>query len=412
MKMLLCQKLSYLFCILLCLDFRQAYTDEDFRLFDIHDTFINDYLRYRSELGCHAPLCSEIQELNRTYSDSGNDSSYLQKYPETKSTNLSLINLNNSSNGNSTNCCSTCSCSDDCLRYGKCCPDKLTKQFILSSIYPIEGIFDCGTSGVRAEPDISKEKFKLINKCIRTFDHKDTVEACTASAALKLENYRIVSHKTTHEAYKNIYCARCNNVKDEDIVEWPIKIKCRQGIFLPQNMSEIVIEIRQSNHCDVVFDKPEGFRAKYCEPPISKCNETGLLRTKDDLVLEKACGAFVSEFRSGNEIYKNTFCYLCNAGDTREHKCSSDKPEVSGYGPGLQLSFSALLDFTESAPIVNTLDCGINYVFDLFKVSCSDTKRINHIKPKTLPVFPLICRKKLGSIDPKVFLFFCLFFVC
>ena len=77
------------------------------------------------------------------------------------------------------------------------------------------------------------------------------------------------------------------------------------------NISAIVTEIRQMNHCDV-FDRPEGFRAKYCEPPISKCNETGLLLTKDDLVLEKACGAFVSEFRSGNETYRSTFCYLCN----------------------------------------------------------------------------------------------------
>ena len=63
--------------------------------------------------------------------------------------------------------------------------------------------------------------FKLI-------DHKDTVEACTATPAMKLENYRIVSHETMHDAYKNIYCARCNNVKDEDVVEWPIKIKCRK----------------------------------------------------------------------------------------------------------------------------------------------------------------------------------------
>ena len=380
----LCKTFPHLFCLLLCLNFQQAYTEEDLQLFDFHDTFINDYLRYRSELGCHVPLCSERREQNKTYSDGGSARNTFQDYPVTMSPNLSLIDLNNSSNAKTTNCCSTCSCSDDCLRYGNCCPDKLTKDFIVASIYPIGGIFDCGTSGVRSEPDISKEKFKLINKCIRTFDNKDTIEACTTPAAMTLENYRIVSHKTTHEAYKNIYCARCNNVKDEDVVEWPIKIKCRQGIFLPQNMSEIVSEIRQSNHCDVVFDKPEGFRAKYCEPPISKCNETGLLRTKDDLVLEKACDAFVSEFRSGNETYRNTFCYLCNAGDTREHKCTSDKPEESGYGPDLKLSFSALLDFTEPAPIANTADCGINYVFDIFKVICSDIKCINNIRPKTI----------------------------
>ena len=121
-----------------------------------------------------------------------------------------------------------------------------------------------------------------------------------------------------------------------------------------------------------------------------------LLRTKDNLCLvsEKACDAFISEFRSGNETYRNTFCYLCNAGDTREHKCTSDKPEEPDYGPELILSFSALSDFTESAPIVNTADSGINYVFDIYKVSCSDTKRINDRRPKQLPVFPLTCRKK------------------
>ena len=148
---------------------------------------------------------------------------------------------------------------------------------------------------------------------------------------------------------------------------------------MPENISEIVTDIRQSNHSDVVFDQPEGFRAKYCELPISKCYETGLLRTKYDLVLEKACDAFVPEFRSGKKTYRNTLCYLCNAGNAREHKCSSHKPEESGYGPELKLSFSALLDFTESAPIVDAADCGINYVYDILKVTCSDTKRITNV---------------------------------
>ena len=186
--MLLCRKFALLFCVLACLDFRLTYT-EDFRLFDFDDTLTIDYLRYRSELGCYAPLCSEIQQQNTTYSYSDNFKNDFQDHSITKFTNLSLTDINNSSNVNNTNCGSTCSCSDDCLRYGYCCLDKITNDFILSSRYPIGGTFDCGTSGVKTERDISRETFKLINKCIRTFDHTDIIEACIAPSAMKLEYY-------------------------------------------------------------------------------------------------------------------------------------------------------------------------------------------------------------------------------
>ena len=358
MKMRLSRNISHfeLFYLLLCFEFQQTYSEVDTHLFESHDTLVNDYRRYRNELGCLAPLCSEIDNLTDLNIPQSNHSN---------------SGRNNASNVNNTNCCSTCSCSDDCLRDGNCCPDKLTKEFIMSSIYPVGGIFDCGNSGVKPEPDVTRNKVKVISKCIRTFDQTDTIEACTTQAATKLENYRIVSHKTTHDAYKNIHCARCNDVRDTDVVPWPIKVNCQKGIFLPENMSEIVSEIRRSDHCNVVFDPPQSFRGQYCKPMISKCNETGLLRKNESLVLEEACEAFVSEFRSGHETYRNTFCYLCNTGNTREHNCLTHEKDGSihePYIPELTLSFTALLDFTESTTVTESRACEINSVYDLFKV--------------------------------------------
>ena len=165
----------------------------------------------------------------------------------------------------------------------KCCPDKLTDEFLITSVYPFGGMFDCESIEPRKdEPVITGAKFKVIDKCIRTFDEPDIMEGCTNPGTTKLENYRIVSHKNTHEANRNIHRAMCNNFTDEDIVPWAIKVNCRQGIFLPNNMSDIVPEIRRSDIVILSLMHPKGFHQTFCEP---KCNETGLLRTNESLVL-------------------------------------------------------------------------------------------------------------------------------
>ena len=208
----------------------------------------------------------------------------------------------------------------------------------------------------------------MISKCIRTFSRTDIIEGCTNPDVTKLENYRIVSHKTTLEAYKNIHCAKCNNVTEVEVVPWAINVKCRQGIFLPNNMSDIMSEIRRSDYCNIMFDPPQGFRRQFCEPMISKCNETGLLRTNESLIFEEACDAFVSEFKSGNETYKNTFCYFCNKVDALEHKCPIHEKDGSShlpYVPDLKMSFTALLDFTT---VPESMKCDVNTLFDKYKV--------------------------------------------
>ena len=333
----------------MCFYFQQSYSNIDTQLFEPHQSLVDDYRRYMGELGCLTPLCDDEENQN----------------------NMTFIYNNNSSNVNNTNCCSICSCSDNCLRDGNCCPDKLTEEFIMNSIYPVGGMFYCESIEIKDEPDITGAKFKVINKCIRTFDEPDVMEKCTNPDATKLENYRIVSHKNTHEAYKNIHCAKCNNFTDEDFVPWAIKVNCRQGIFLPNSMSDIVSEIRRSDDCNIVFDPPKGFRQKFCEPMISKCNETGLLRTNESLVLEEACDAFVFEFKSGNETYKNTFCYICNKVDALEHKCPTHEEDGHGHSPfvpDLKMSFTALLDFTESPTNPESMKCDVNAVFDQYKV--------------------------------------------
>ena len=101
----------------LCFYCQQSYSALDTQLFDPYENLVDDYRRFMGELGCFTLLCNDNQNQ----------------------TNITLFDGNNSSNVNNTNCCSVCSCSDDCLRDGNCCPDKLTDEFITTSIYPVGG---------------------------------------------------------------------------------------------------------------------------------------------------------------------------------------------------------------------------------------------------------------------------------
>ena len=347
---LICKYLAILY-----LTFRgKVCVKNNIELDNFRDTLISEYKRFRQEIGCDAPLCS-----NNNY---GNNQVW------TQDTNV-FDNVSISSGNYS--CCSNCSCNKDCERFGDCCPDKLP-YFPNASEYPVGGIFECGFITVKETPRVYKSRQHMISKCSPSYEAKDVIKQCLTPKPEELKGYQIVSDRLTKEAYKNIYCARCNHKKEDEIIVWNVKIECQKGIFIPHDIPSLILDIRNSNDCNIVFEPPAGYDMKPCNEMISRCNITGLWRTNNTFVHENACNAFISKFRSKNKIFKNSFCYICNFNDFTDHTCEPENHLI--YRPPIPneivISFSALLDFKEySHESINTKFCPEKYVYDYYMVS-------------------------------------------
>ena len=327
---------------------------------DLHVAFLNKYTHYRLGFGCKALFCRENQEYNSIrYLDSADKNALLSSSNNSSETSISL-------NFNGTICCSKCSCETDCERQGNCCPDRLTTFPYPSSNYPLGGIFECAHTSVKEKPRLSQRRTQLISKCSQTYNDIDVIQRCESSSLDTLETYIIVSHKLTKDAYKNIYCARCNYIADKEVIAWIIKLECEQGAFVPNSLSTIVTEMRQSNHCNMIFTPPSGFEFAPCKDVISKCNVTGLWQNKDTLI-EKACDAYTSEFRHKEQRFKNEFCFVCNSDDSLAHECPRLSSSVVHFYP--LISFAALLDFKETTrEAVKREICPETQIFDHYKV--------------------------------------------
>ena len=318
---------------------------------DPYRTFIDQYIRYMNGFGCDAPLCGE-NTANET------DNRGYIRTPDYENTNTrSRLNVSR--------CCSKCSCGAECEREGNCCPDIIANFPNASTNYPLGGIYGCGYTSIKEKPEFSNKSTKVINRCNKTYDENENdILNCESSPKETLEGYVIVSDKLTNETYRNIFCSRCNYVGDEDIVTWEIKLKCQHGTLVPQSISTAIQEIKESNHCNLVFEPPLGFDYFPCNQLISSCNVTGLWQVEDTLT-ERACHAYTSEFKDVTHSYRNTFCFVCNSNNSLTHKC----PDL---GAGIilipHISFSALLDFSEMKGRGDADVCSDIQVYDYYKV--------------------------------------------
>ena len=302
--------------------------------------FVSEYKRYRQMFGCDVILCSPPDKTAQepTRNDRVPKTPLGRIEQETHQNNLTFITFTITSNEN---CCSNCSCDENCEKEGTCCPDKLP-HFPDGGSYPLGGIYGCHMTSVKPKPELSQKYRKMISKCDLRYKNVHTIRKCESMDPQMLDEFITVSHNRTKEAYKNIFCARCNFVEEEDILSWQSKLLCYEGMIPPLGRSYILQQLRDSSTCNIVFDPPTGYKPAICKEPISRCNVSGEW-TRADSIIETACSAYTSELKSRVQTYKNVFCFICNHADfTFPSGCSINKLE-KGIRPSV--SFSVLLDF-------------------------------------------------------------------
>lgn len=271
-------------------------------------------------------------------------------------------------------CCHECSCNQSiCKLEGTCCLATLghlptveeswaSNELQMSCSYPQLKPYtkylipNAGIAARMLRKCLHKTDSETVDRCEKANDYDDIITKVPVVDRISLISYH------------NKYCARCNDVAEENIVFWEARIECKGGWYNPSNISVVVRDILDSYTCNMLYDLPDvpGLTIPKCFEAISTCNETGLWKTHDP-VIERACLAYTSIY---DFKYRNVFCYLCNTDETSAPNSCSDNP--GGYE---FVSFSALLKIPtveEDNAVKQPDSCADNQVFDPVLVSYLD----------------------------------------
>ena len=230
-----------------------------------------------------------------------------------------------------------CECDTECILFGDCCVDAFEKSLeITDKENLIDALKEPETLYTRSNP-LSFESFYLslyhnysncyelnvnnsevaisvIDKCPETnsteletiFQRKcHNVSACFLSSIpatlLLSKNWQVV--------FRNVYCARCHGLDNDDIVLWEAYEKCPDGF----NLTGIKHpeDIRFTGCTGVYMPPTNTGNLRQCfreQDLISGCKPRSGKNKKDVL----ACPSYIAPIIFNNKPYKNIHCAYCN----------------------------------------------------------------------------------------------------
>lgn len=199
--------------------------------------------------------------------------------------------------------CPGCSCELGCFNNPKvpCCPD----------LYFSYGVPNCRSTTFTSTSAV-KLHYRVIDYCPEGANTKLS-EKCTKNRKPS-ERIRFppLSNRRLKFLYWNIFCAECHNVSSAQPLY--LSFECMYPTdFNYLSSYEEIIEHANMKMCSISFEEDKNYGA--CNPDsskniISSCNVTGTWDVYD-FSIDAACkSAFSLTYKS---VFKNVFCYLCNA---------------------------------------------------------------------------------------------------
>ena len=274
-------------------------------------------------------------------------------------------------------CCDTCSCHSSCGTMQNCCPDVTESPIQKYSNHP-----ECIRMkyyNKTAEPTAVGEDYKVFTTCSNK-SQLDWVDKCQH---LDMLGAVPVSLTNSHIAFKNTYCAWCNN--EFDVVEWKVKVVCDKGdTMYASTLEDLRIKINlRADECNVVFMPPYRYTVTCYDAYsryIDSCNVTGKWKIYHPWI-EQACHSYTSVYYFGSDFsrdkYKNVFCFFCNMDsnymktfhpNSIPHNYCSPKSASVGVK---KHAFSAILNLQTKLPTPTTAirrKCEDGFVLDNVKV--------------------------------------------
>ena len=235
--------------------------------------------------------------------------------------------------------CDECSCSENCLQSGDCCPDLV---LLYNKTQQTAGYPGCVGNEIPSTRD--SEYHLMVIQCPDFYNVTSIKTYCEQPSNTDWAD--VVPHFHSEISFRNIHCAQCHGYNDTR--SWPTSITCSSfdnSLQQATSLLELFNATMKSKACRIQFTQPS-LDMRSCNARhggvIASCNITGQWQFYDERIV-KACSMFSHVV---NGTYKNIFCYLCN---TRLHwRFVLELRGSSRSQQPMSASLTALIDFSNT----------------------------------------------------------------
>ncbi|CAC5390475.1 unnamed protein product [Mytilus coruscus] len=199
--------------------------------------------------------------------------------------------------------CSGCSCNENCVFNGTCCPDKFFSLKLACTNTSI-------VSHKTESKDVFEDSFLMRVTCPEATDPLSKANCESNKTFSEIIQYLPVTSSETNITYKNKFCAQCNN--ESKFEQWIFNSVCDE--FVDFNFISSIDELFKTaidKKCKISSNltglNTAGCFRVFGYNTIKTCNVSGswITYNKD---IEWACLNYNNRFVE----FKNVFCYICN----------------------------------------------------------------------------------------------------
>ena len=316
-----------------------------------------------------------------------------------------------------------CRCDPLCELYGDCCPSRPAECSSTSeqsfNTHLSHEFFTCTNVVIDQNQTCNLPRYIwIVSQCPESWTTNGGTDQETVNKECVLGSSSLppVTEKSSGVVYRNLYCALCNKVLQDDLTSWSVSFKCSK------TLEDILSEINAENTSQSInifnrycspkeFVEPDTvqssrrsclpFRSASCLDRHKLINVTGSewnIETYSNVVSRCIDSEYqnlvignmenenlVDEYLDFDLPYRNEYCALCNGMNLSSTECFTSE---GGFGCIAGTSFSVLFDIHgDGSVVVHT-----EHVSTTVQVDCLETQVYD----------PVIegCRKKIAiNID-------------
>ena len=202
----------------------------------------------------------------------------------------------------------SCRCDNECTLYGDCCSGFTPSANARSGASLLYELLECLRVDFTGDLlDDGVKSLPMVSGCRQPTEHKDQ---CT-NASLFLP----VTDPHTNFTFRNIYCALCNNISQDQVVPWIAEFSCSSNIVqsLQANSSRMnwtFEAFREACFLNKYVAPTTKAPDRNCIPHVSTCSNNS--SSSPDLVHNCTRGPYDLVTTLDKRIFRNQYCALCN----------------------------------------------------------------------------------------------------
>ena len=262
-------------------------------------------------------------------------------------------------------------CKCKCISLNYRCTDHNKKQ--------TKNKLDVSKSCVDANINDKNLGYIMVSRCPRKGLNKEIISSCEDEKQSDLLRRLPVFSISTNQTYKNVFCAKCNNITD--FTYWRLEADCdgkEQDLFINQTFQDVIGGAKK--YCELHYQPVRQQHEKFCVLQVDSCDKIDSAKQNPAWNTAKTlCKAYSYPtcLRSGRHS-RNAHCRLCEtaARTTTDIDCLCTS---QGKTPDLSIifDFSSKSQYTlknekgdEFFFKIETRNCETSQVYDPFTQTC------------------------------------------